>query len=286
MTSHRKHRANVIGVKLRKKIVLSASYAEPSVLCRESEAPGFEFTMAFQPIVDMRSRSVFAYESLLRGRDGSGAASILAKVSHRDRYKFDQKCRNTAVEMAAKLGISCFLSINFLPNAMRGASTSIRATLAAARRCNFPADRLIFEMTENEQSDQGDLKSVFEKYKRRGFNSAFDDFGSGYSGLNLLAEFQPDIIKLDMGLIRDIHRDTVRQTIVRGIVDMCRSLGVQVIAEGIEQVSELTTLQSMDVNLFQGYLFARPGFESLPDIRWSEIGSPSMQSTVPTPLHH
>jgi EAL domain-containing protein (putative c-di-GMP-specific phosphodiesterase class I) len=251
--------------------VSSGNEPRPCVLCREDEPLGFAFTMAFQPIVDIRDRSVFAYESLLRGLDGSDAASILAKVTDRNRYTFDQTCRVTAVEMASKLGVPCYLSINFLPNAVYQASTCIRATLATAKRCNFPTNRLIFEITENERPDQAHLKNIVVEYKRQGFKTAFDDFGAGYAGLNLLAEFQPDIIKLDMALVRGIDQDNVRQVIVRGLVDICRALRIDIIAEGIEQPGELMVLRSMGIHYFQGFLFARPGFEQLPAIQWPDI---------------
>lgn len=229
----------------------------------------FEFTIAFQPIVDMRSRTVYAYEGLIRGKDGSGAAGVLAQVTDKNRYTFDQACRVTAVEMAAQLGLTCRLSINFLPNAIYDAATCIRATLAAARRCHFPVENLIFEFTESEQAlDQKQLESIVTEYKTLGFKTALDDFGAGYSGLNLLADFQPDIIKLDIGLLHDIDRDPVRQTIVRSVLAMCKALHIQVIAEGIERVGELVLLQSLGVSLFQGFLFARPGFEALPIVHW------------------
>ncbi|MEP7184314.1 MAG: EAL domain-containing protein [Rhodanobacter sp.] len=244
---------------------------KPCDHCLDDEPLGFEFTVAFQPIVNITTRTVFAYESLVRGLDGSSAATILARVNKRNLYTFDQKCRVTAVEMASKLDVSCFLSINFLPNAVYQPSACIRATLAAAKRCNFPTDRLIFEITENERPNQAHLKNIVVEYRRQGFKTAFDDFGAGYSGLSLLAEFQPDIIKLDMALVRGIDEDKVRQAIVRGLLDICRALRVQVIAEGVEQIGELRMLKDLGVHLFQGFLFARPGFESLPDVYWPEV---------------
>jgi EAL domain-containing protein (putative c-di-GMP-specific phosphodiesterase class I) len=98
--------------------------------------------------------------------------------------------------------------------------------------------------------------------------TAIDDFGAGYAGLNLLADFQPDLIKLDMQLIRNIDQDNVRQILVEATLQMCRKLNIRVIAEGIESLAELRTLQAMGVELFQGYLLAKPGFQSLPDIHW------------------
>lgn len=241
----------------------------PCNACRDGDGLDFDFTMAFQPIVDLRDQSIFAYEALVRGTDGSGAASILSRVNEKNRYAFDQSCRVTAVKLAAELGVPCFISINFLPNAVYQAATCIRATLEAARTYNFPTDRLIFEITENEELvDKKHLKSIITEYKRQGFKTAIDDFGAGYSGLNLLAEFQPDIIKLDMALVRDIDQDKVRQAIVQGILGVCKTLEIEVIAEGIETSAELKLLHGLGVNLFQGYLFAKPGFEHLPDINW------------------
>lgn len=257
----------------------SENKPKPCAHCGDEAPLDFDFTMAFQPIVDTRNRSVFAYECLVRGIDGSGAPTILAKVNDQNRYTFDQKCRVTAVEMASRLKVPCFLSINFLPNAVYQAATCIRATLAAAQRFNFPTDRLIFEITENERPDHAHIKNIVLEYRRQGFMTALDDFGAGYSGLNLLAEFQPDIIKLDMALLRGIDQDRVRQSIVAGVVRICRQLDIEVIAEGIEQVGELRTLQSFGVYLFQGYLLARPGFESLPAVHWPETGTGEGRAT-------
>src|SRR5690606_15259672 len=98
-------------------------------------------------------------------------------------------------------------------------------------------------------------------YKEFGLLTAIDDFGAGYSGLNLLADFQPDIIKLDMLLTRNIDSDRVRRSIVAGILTVCRELDIMVIAEGIETDAEYATLREMGVAYFQGYLFARPVFQ-------------------------
>lgn len=245
----------------------------PCSACRDQAPLPFEFSMAFQPIVDLRDRSVFAYEALVRGIDGANAPDILARIHEGNRYVFDQSCRVKAVELAARLDIPCRVSINFLPNAVYKAATCIRATLEAARRFNFPVERLIFEITEKEELvEKKHLKSIVREYQRQGFMTAFDDFGAGYSNLNLLAEFQPDIIKLDMALVHRIDQDPVRQAIVRGTLGVCRALDIQVIAEGVETSAELQVLASMDIHLFQGFLFARPVFEQLPQVHWPTDG--------------
>ena len=235
--------------------------------CREGAGLDFDFTMAFQPFVDVVTGDVFGYEALVRGPNQEGAAVILAKVNDGNRYQFDQACRVKAIELASKLGLEGVLSINFLPNAIYRPETCIRATLEAAKELNFSTDRLMFEVTEGERvSNHSHLTAIFTEYKRIGFKTAIDDFGAGYSGLNLLAEFQPDFIKLDMALTRNINNDRVRRAIVHGILETCRELDLGVIAEGVETTGECIALQDEGINLFQGYLFAKPGFEHLPQI--------------------
>lgn len=225
--------------------------------------------MAFQPIVDVRNREIFAYEALVRGIDGSGAAEILSQINDDNRYQFDQTCRVKAVSLAAQLGIDSYVSINFLPNAVYEPAACIRTTLEAAQQHRFPTSQLIFEITENERVvDKDHLKRIMQEYRRRGFKTAIDDFGAGYSGLNLLADFQPDIIKLDMALVRQIDTSPVRHAIVQGILGVCQALSIDVIAEGVETQAEYRSLRALGVHYFQGYLFARPAFEQLPTVSW------------------
>jgi EAL domain-containing protein (putative c-di-GMP-specific phosphodiesterase class I) len=235
--------------------------------CREDVADALSFTMAFQPIVDLETGEIYAHEALVRGLDGGGAASVLSQLTESNRYSFDQACRVKAISLASRLGMQGFLSINFLPNAVYQPAACLRKTMEAAAEYDFPLHRLIFEVTENEQvRDPDHLKGIFQEYKRRGMITAIDDFGAGHSGLNLLAEFQPDIIKLDMELTRDIHLDRVRSAIVKSMVTLCLDLGISIVAEGIERVEEALALRELGVRLFQGYCFARPAMEALPPV--------------------
>lgn len=232
--------------------------------CASGEQLDFEFSFAYQPIVDLAARSIYAYEALVRGPAGEPAPTVLAQVNEANRYRFDQACRVKAIKSAVQLGLRQRLSINFLPNAVYRPEVCIRATLAAARTHGFPIDKIIFETTEGERVGDGAwYANVMSEYQRIGFLTAIDDFGAGYAGLNLLAQFQPDIVKLDMELIRGIDTHAPRQIIVSAAVRLCRELGITVIAEGIETVAERDFLRTAGVNLMQGYLFARPSFQSL-----------------------
>lgn len=243
--------------------------------CRDLSPLPFEFTMAYQPIVDADRHCIYAYEALVRGPNGEGAFEILSKVNDDNRYQFDQACRVKAIELAAQLGVDCHLSINFLPNAVYEPRSCIRATLEAARQHQFPAERIIFEVNESEPVGDADhLLSIFNEYHTQGFITAIDDFGAGHAGLNLLADFQPDIIKLDMALIRDIDSNRVRQSIVQGMVSTCRDLDIRVIAEGVETAEELDTLRELGIHLIQGFYLARPAVEALPPIDFALLERP------------
>lgn len=223
----------------------------------------FTISMAFQPIVDLPGERIFAHEALVRGPNGESAGSVLAKVDTERRYAFDQACRVTAIETAAEIGLGELLSINFMPNAVYEPANCIKATLAAANRVGLAVNRLIFEATEGERVvDHNHLTRILTEYKRQGFRTAIDDFGSGYSGLNLLARFQPDIIKLDMELVRGIDVKPASRSIVRAVLGMCHDLSITPIVEGVETEAEARTLLAMGVRLFQGYLFAKPAWRS------------------------
>ena len=232
------------------------------------------FTMAFQPIIDLDSAEVYAYEALVRPPGGGSAADVLSQINEQNRYSFDQACRVKAIELAARLEMEAILSINFLPNAVYQPAACLQKTFEAAERARFPVHHLMFEVTENEPArDVGHLQSIFKEYKRHGMITAIDDFGAGHAGLNMLADFQPDVLKIDMALTRSIHSDEVRDKIVNAIVGLCRSLHISVIAEGIETIDEAVALRALGVRLFQGYLFARPGMEQLPLVPASVIDS-------------
>jgi EAL domain-containing protein (putative c-di-GMP-specific phosphodiesterase class I) len=246
----------------------------PCAGCRNGAGFSFDFSMAFQPIIEPRTGRVFAYEALVRGLGSGSAESVLRAVNATNRYSFDQRCRMRAIELASRLDVArenAGLSINFMPNAIYRPEVCIRTTLETARREGFPTENLIFEFTENQQIREPQrVLEIISAYRAMGFRTAIDDFGAGYAGLNLLAEFQPDLIKLDMALIRNVDQDPVRQAIVEGIVLVCDKLRITVIAEGIETEAEFRAMQGAGIELFQGYFFAQPAFEALPAVNWPD----------------
>lgn len=245
--------------------------------CRTSSKLDFDFSMAFQPIYDAVAGRVWGYEALVRGLAGGGAYEVLSRVSPEQKYRFDQECRVKAIELASRLfpaDEELKLSINFMPNAVYEPAACLRATLQAAARFSFPTSAIMFEFTENEEvSDTGHLTNIITEYRKHGFTTAIDDFGAGHAGLGLLVDFQPDLIKIDMLLIRGIDTSPARQTVVAGIVGMAAKLGITVLAEGIETEAEYLALKESGIGLFQGYWFARPAFEELPPLRLALVSS-------------
>ena len=235
--------------------------------CRNADANNFAipFTMAFQPIVDVEAGTIWGYESLVRGVGGESAFQVLSQLTPENRYAFDQACRVKAIELAGEKLVdpTAKLSINFLPNAVYEPKACIRATLGAAAKAQFDTSRLMFEFTENERmEDVSHVQHIVAEYKRMGFTTALDDFGAGYAGMALLAQFQTDLIKIDMELIRDISTSPAKQAIVRGIVGIASQLGIIVLGEGVETEAELRILRDAGVKLIQGYYFAKPMLET------------------------
>jgi len=235
--------------------------------CLDNKGVEIDFSMAFQPIVDTESKTIFGYEALVRGINNEPAGFVLDKLDDDNRYFFDQSIRVKAIRTAVELGLDSILSINFFPNAVYQPETCIRTTLNACEEYGFPIERIMFEVTESEKiQDREHLKNIFSYYNEKGFITAIDDFGAGFSGLNLISDWQPNVVKLDMNLIRNIDQDVTRQHLVESVIGFAHKVGIDIICEGVETPTELSTLRNMGVRLFQGFLFAKPAFEALPEV--------------------
>jgi len=229
----------------------------------------FEFSFAFQPILDFKHHEINSFEALIRGPHGESAQSVLNQVSDENISRFDEISRWRAIEMATRLRVPKRLNINLSARGLYQVDLNITATFKASLNIGFPVKNIIFEITESENlTDSKSLLKNLRLLQEFGFMTAIDDFGMGYSGLKLLLEYQPNFIKLDRHLIANIYHDSVKQSIFSGIRKMCEKLSIDMVAEGVETVKEYEWLRSAGVNFFQGYYFARPAFESLPEIEF------------------
>jgi EAL domain-containing protein (putative c-di-GMP-specific phosphodiesterase class I) len=227
----------------------------------------FEFSFAFQPIVNATTHQVISFEALVRGPGGEPSADVFARVHRSNLFRFDQTCRLKALQLASRLNLQTQLNINLFPKSIYLTGLNIRTTLEASLEYGIPIENIVFEVSEGGKlSDYRRMFNIFRSNQAFGFRTAFDDFGSGYSGLRQLLEYQPNYIKLARNLIADIHADCVKQAIVQAMVQVCRQLSIEIMAEGIEKAEEYRWLRQAGVNLFQGYYFARPVFEALSEV--------------------
>jgi EAL domain-containing protein (putative c-di-GMP-specific phosphodiesterase class I) len=229
------------------------------------------FSFAFQPIVDSSARQVVGYEALIRGTWDEPAWQVLNQISPLRLYLFDQLARAQAVALAARLDMDRPLHLNFLAQSLDSWPRSVLTTLDAAQKAGLAADRIVLEVPEHHVvEDRIHFAALIKQARGRGVRLAIDDFGATYASLTLLDDLDPDQIKLDMRLIRNVERPGPRQHILRAIRRACYDLKIDVIAEGVETLAEYNFLTGQKIRLFQGYLFAKPAFEALPPIHFPQ----------------
>ncbi len=223
------------------------------------------FSVAFQPIVNVEHNHVCYYEALTRGDGGEGFLALTGGMSRRQLLYFDRLARMEAIKRAAELGLAATgarLSLNLL-SPVDGLKYSALEMVEMAESFGFPANRLLIELNEGTHFKPQVLQHILAEHRRYGILTAIDDFGSGHSGLNLLALSRPEVVKIDMVLVRSIERDFIRQSIVRAFTNVCDSIGIEVIAEGVETAEELMMLKQLGVRRIQGYYFAKPSLSGL-----------------------
>jgi EAL domain-containing protein (putative c-di-GMP-specific phosphodiesterase class I) len=214
--------------------------------------------MAYQPIVRVPDRSLFGYEALLRS-DQKALAHPGAILDAAERLgTLDDLGRTIRAAACAPLatappGAALFVNLHSR-DLMDDNLLSPKSPLSEH------AHRVVLEITERASLDQvKDLRPKLTELRRMGFRLAIDDLGAGYAGLTSFATLEPEFVKLDMSLVRDIHRNHTKETLVRSMVSACRDLGMLVVAEGVETPEERDLLVALGCDLLQGYLLGKPG---------------------------
>ena len=222
-------------------------------------------TTFFQPIVHAQDTSrVFAHEALLRGRDRDGALVPPNRLFDTAReadllFQLDLAARTTAIREAVRHQLSTHLFINFTPTAIYDPAYCLRSTVAAIRESGIPESHVVFEIIESDRAaNAAHLRAIVDFYRAAGFKVALDDLGAGYSSLNLIHQLRPEFMKLDMELVRGVHADPYKASIVQKLLEIARQLGIQTVAEGIETPEELSWVRRHGVDFVQGYLIAKP----------------------------
>ncbi|RED49942.1 EAL domain-containing protein [Aestuariispira insulae] len=224
----------------------------------------------FQPIVHGDGNNEpYAHECLLRWADEDGGLKPPVELFSAARdaemlFQLDRFAREAHIRNAAKTGGTSKFFLNFTPTAIYDPANCLATTFRIIEQVGLESDRVIFEVIETDQVDDVDhLKRILKTYQERGFEVALDDLGAGYSTLTLLGDLQPDYVKLDKDLIRNVHGDRYRAEMVSRIISLAHEFEIRVIAEGIETREEAAWLTSQKVDFMQGFFFARPAPEPL-----------------------
>jgi EAL domain-containing protein (putative c-di-GMP-specific phosphodiesterase class I)/ActR/RegA family two-component response regulator len=214
--------------------------------------------MAMQPILSWNKRQTFAYEALLR-TDEPTLRSPLDFVEAAERLRrtdeLGRRVRQKIADQLSSLPPKVNVFVNLHPTDL------IDPELTAATGALTPfSSRVVLEVTERAALEKipGIAASV-QRLRQLGFRIALDDLGAGYAGLSSFALLEPEIVKVDMSLVRDIHQSPTKQKIFRSFTALCRDLETDLVAEGVENAEERDCLTSLGGDLYQGYLFCRPG---------------------------
>lgn len=222
--------------------------------------------IAYQPIVDARNRRVFGHEALLRSSEPSlphPGAVIDATLRLEQLDVLGRSIRARAAGPVAENPAAGALFVNLhVRDLLDPTLTAPESPLSRI------ASRVVLEITERAALDEvGDVRPRIARLREMGFRIAIDDLGAGYSGLTSFAQLEPEVVKLDMSLVRDIDSSATKQKVVRSMSSLCRDMGMLVVAEGVETPAERDALVELGCDLLQGYFFAKPS-RPFPQISW------------------
>ncbi len=222
--------------------------------------------MAYQPIVNPAQRSIVAYEALVRTREPTlPHPGVLFSVAERlDRvHEVGRAIRASVAQTLQTQPVETDIYINL------HSADLLDESLYADDAPLLPfARRIVLEITERVALDQAsDVPARIRRLRDLGFRIAIDDLGAGYAGLSYFTLITPDVVKLDMSLIRNVDREPVKQKLVGSLTALCRELGMRVVAEGVETAAERDQVVALGADLLQGYLFAKPA-PPYPTVSW------------------
>jgi EAL domain-containing protein (putative c-di-GMP-specific phosphodiesterase class I) len=209
------------------------------------------FRPFFQPIVDLRSGAVSGYEALTRFADGTRPDLMFGLAATAGLgVELESATIAAALDASSSLPAGAFIGLNASPDLLE--RFDLRSLLAAVGR------PIVLEITEHTAIDDYELVRRTAESLGPSVTLAVDDAGAGYASLRHILELAPGKVKIDIGLVRGIDSDPARQALIAGLGFFADKRGIELVAEGIETVAELTTLRSLGVGQGQGYLLGRP----------------------------
>ena len=214
--------------------------------------------IAFQPIVQASTQRVWGYEALMRSPDAvlPGPTHVLEAAERLGALEeLGQLIRRRAAEPVAQAPSDALIFVNLHPRDLMDPELMHPDSPLTAI-----AHRVVLEITERASlGGLDDVQARVMALRALGFRIAVDDLGAGYAGLTSFALLEPDIVKIDMSLTRDIDRSPVKQKLVSSLTGLCREMNLTIVTEGVETQAECNTLTELGCDLLQGYLFAKPG---------------------------
>ncbi|HEY2405379.1 MAG TPA: EAL domain-containing response regulator, partial [Polyangiaceae bacterium] len=214
--------------------------------------------MAYQPIVHAGSHETFACEALMRSEERAlpNPGAVLEAATRTSRlHQVGRTVRRlVASDIARDDPANILLFVNLHTEDLQDPELASPDSPLARY-----APRVVLEVTE--RASLGRIRDVPEhitRLRELGYQIALDDLGAGYAGLSSFTQLEPDFVKLDMSLVRDVHESAIKRRLIRAMVELSHDMGKLVIAEGVETPAEQTTLEALGCDLLQGYLFARP----------------------------
>lgn len=229
----------------------------------------YPHNFAFQPIVDLELMQITSLEALIRGADGCSPYEVFERLTPAQLHQLDVESKLTALEMFSEMKFDGFMSINLLPISLLKYPDSVKIISQHAQYLGLNPDNVIIEITEQEAIDNhNEFNKLANLIRANGMRLAIDDFGAGYAGLSLLANFQPHKLKIDRSIILGVANHGPRQAIVGGIIYVTSRLGIEVIAEGVDNEQDLRWLISAGITQIQGFYFAEPKLKGIPDVTW------------------
>ena len=222
--------------------------------------------MAYQPIVDFRRQKVVAYEALLRTSEPTLPNPDALLFAAERLGRLNDIGRAVRASVAGTLAVHPEIGnlyINLHPRDI------LDDTLYSADAPLAPfAERVVLEITERAAMDDiGNIPVRIARLRELGYRVAIDDLGAGYAGLHYFAQLTPDVVKLDISLVRNVHQEAIKRKLIGSLTTLCRDLGMMVVAEGVETAAERDVVMELGCDLLQGYLFARPG-RPFPAVAW------------------
>lgn len=217
----------------------------------------------YQPIVDLKDGSIFAYEALSRGPQGSALESPLMLFGVADKtnlsFELDRLCRRKALLNLQGLGPDQKLFVNTFPATMHDPEFKGEALHQLLHATGLKGENIVFEVTERVAIENYDLFQKQQSYfSQLGFGLAVDDIGSGYGSLEAIAHLRPQFVKVDLCIIRDIHKNPVKQELLKAVSDIGRKINAKILVEGVETKEELQIVRHFGCDYAQGFLLGRP----------------------------